>query len=260
MHLNFVISCLCAAVIISAASSQKIVPPKDLPTDPQNDPPSDPQTDAPSDPQADTPNDSESDDDDDDTESSEKLVINVEHVESNTGYIQLKWNYTGAETVKNYELTAVRLDTEVIINIPTIEGEQYKLEDLRTETKYQICVVAVFENGNKVEECDEMSTVPTMMKQSMVALIILIILVVVICIVSYVLAERKRKEYEAAQMEEAEEEAEKDEKCNGDANATSSGAPPPSSIEEVHEIPYITPPVSELSLDDRDLYHRSLHL
>jgi len=218
MNLNFIASCLSVCVLISTISAATVIP--------------------------ESPSDTESSENEVVDESSDDEVINVEHIESNTWYIELKWNFTGEVEAESFRISAMRVDNDVVINSPAVKEQYYKMEDLRTHTEYDICVTAMFTDGSEeITECEKMSTVPTMMESSVVALVVLFVGILVIILISYCLALKKRKDYEATLVEEADEEADKDDAlANGDPNAPFADDKSPSSIEEAHEIPYITPP------------------
>jgi len=181
------------------------------------------------------------------TDPPEKDDFNIEKISSNTGYIQISWNYTGGKDVDHFQIITLRIDNGVVIHSPIINEEEYTIEDLRTYTEYRICLIATFEDDSEEETCEEMSTLPLLSKDSILAIVILIIVILLLIIISYCLAAKKKRDYEADQLAEADEEAEKDENLkNGESNGPVPAGQPKSSIEEANEIPYITPPVLTL--------------
>lgn len=186
--------------------------------------------------------------------------IHLNHLSSSTSSITVEWYIppTFEENIEDYLIEARKLESEAILTSPSLPSNEtlYEIEDLATNSKYEICLQANFKPGMEIDGenhkvCNEMYTLALIRKDSIVALCIAIgyiLLMVIIGIVCWMCAQKKSREGDAAQDDQAEEEELLTEKAGNNYLAPPPQSRPRSSIEEeLPNIPYITPPLEELA-------------
>ena len=195
----------------------------------------------------------------------ETFHIDIEHKESTTSSITIGWKVPNGFEVTEYEVISRKTSG----NATTYSGpldpdeDQYHLSDLAINTQYEICVKAEVELDEDVgdendEACKLVSTIPLVLVKSLVVLFCVLGYVGLMILIGYCVWKRDTKKFLA---EQAEQEEEQEKMKTNEQPQTYLGAPgnnaPKSSIED-QDIPYITPPVEQLSPSEKDQYKKAL--
>ena len=176
------------------------------------------------------------------------LHIKFTHLDSGTDFIKFNWT-----TPKIFEFTysivkSQRSDSEAIMTSPQLTEQEYMLEDLRRETKYNVCVT-IFQEGEEYsgyEQCTDFDTIKLIRDDSLIALFCVIGFLLLCILGGYLCWKYQQKKLE--QEEEDGDEGENAKLNNAHGN--------PVSIED-RDIPFITPPPEELTAEERKEYEKA---
>lgn len=200
------------------------------------------------------------------TPTPESFNIKLKHKESTTSSILIGFSVPSAYAVNEYEVITRKLSTNVTTYSGGIDGDsnEYLIKDLARNTDYEVCVTAKVDPDEVSQEeldqdwCLPVSTIPIVLASSLVVLFCVLGYIALMILIGYCVWKRDTKKA-LAEMEEKEEEEEKI-KPN-EQPQTYLGAPgnkPPKSSIEDQDIPYITPPVEQLSPAEKDQYKKAL--
>lgn len=201
-----------------------------------------------------------------------EFSIKVLENERSTSSIAIDWVIPKfyQDKVKNFEVQGKKRNSSAIISSTALTSEHrsYIIEDLRTNTDYEVCVfVTVVDidgvNGPvEYEDCKYLSTIAIMRVGSIIGLIVALGYILLMILLGY-LCWRYHKSKILAEQAKKEEDEENENKDVAEKQPIMYLAPPVpgqrSSIEE-DDIPYITPPVDKLSPADRDSYYQGTHV
>lgn len=212
------------------------------------------------------------DGDDDESETTEGPVpttpesfgINFDHKDSSTSSITVGWRVPERFPVSKYEVSSQKTSTNATMHSGDLDPEEneYVIEDLATHTEYYVCVYAhvTLEDASEEsveKECHHVETIPVIRVDSVVALLGVVGFIALLILIGYLVWKQAVKKAEAEKEDEEEEEKIKP----NEQPQTYLGAPPnnaPKSSIEDQDIPYITPPVEQLSPSEKDQYKKAL--
>jgi len=168
----------------------------------------------------------------------------LQEIESSTSTIKLNWTVPRNYEIKYSRVQSNRIDSDAITSSPELTETEYEVEDLKRETKYNICVT-VYNEGTEydgTQKCDTFATIKLIRDDSLIALFG-VIGFLLLCILGGYLCWK----YQASKHKKDEdgEEGENAKLNNVHGN--------PVSIED-NDIPFITPPPDELTPEERKEY------
>ena len=191
----------------------------------------------------------------------ETLNVNITHKKSSTSSISIEWAINIPETIDEYHIRYRKDDSAAVTYSPALEwnSTSYEIKHLITNSLYNICIVAtVLGNGSKSYEkaCVDLKTIPLIRNDSLIALLATIAYIVLTILFGYFIWKKRKAEHDDQKLQAALDKAsvgssEKLEK--EDANQRNFLLPPGQRPERLSiedpDIPYITPPVSEIHDD-----------
>ena len=189
-----------------------------------------------------------------------KPELELIHKESTTSSIELEWIVADPSLVENFVVQSKKINSESITKSGLIEEYSYVVEDLRTNTNYEICVLVNYKDAASEDgvECVIFSTVPLIRFSSWIALLGVLGYVLLMVLLAYICWRHKMNQLQAEEDEEALDPDGVNEKMNTNQEPITYLSAPPrpgqkSSIEDP-DIPYITPPVEQLTQTERDKF------
>ena len=195
----------------------------------------------------------------------EVFHIDFEHRESTTSSITIGWKVPNGYEVSEYEVISRKSSgNATTFSGPLDPGDnEYLISDLARNTEYEICVTAKVELDEDTDEeeekvCELVSTIPLVLVSSLVVLFCVLGYIGLMILIGYCVWKQHMKKMLAEQEEKEEEEEKLKSKEQPQTYlAPPAGNPPKSSIED-QDIPYITPPVEQLSPSEKDQYKKAL--
>ena len=195
----------------------------------------------------------------------EVFHIDLKHKESTTSSITIGWKVPNGYEVSEYEVVSRKTSSNATTYSGPLDPEedQYLISDLARNTEYEICVkakVELDEDAADEEEqvCKLVFTIPLVLVSSLVVLFCVLGYIALMILIGYCVWKRHTNKILA---EQAEKEEEEEKMKTNEQPQTYLGAPannaPKSSIED-QDIPYITPPVEQLSPSEKDQYKKAL--
>ena len=198
--------------------------------------------------------------------------LRFEVAERDTDSLTLQWKPPYDGEILGYEVTCQKGDSEDLIFSPPLgkEEREYTMENLMINADYRVCLRAASPAGQPPgsvgvpdvltydeELCANTTTIPYMRKDSVIVLCAslgYIFLMIIIGIICYQCAKRRLHRNDDDEEEEPEEEKVSPVPYRPAYVAPPSGAEPVRSSIEDPDIPYITPPVDQLSRNERMRY------
>lgn len=171
--------------------------------------------------------------------------IELLHSGSNVNHIDVRWESHESfnDDVKRYYLTAQKRGSLNVLTSPDLDSDvrEYLIEDLIHNSYYEVCLFAELKNGTTVEDCeDEWFTIEFIRDDSLIILFCVLGYIFLMILIGYLCwSYAKKKAEEEAEEEEEEAEKEGNEALLGKQRPQSAGI-------DDRDIPYITPPLSEL--------------
>ncbi len=192
------------------------------------------------------------------------FVVNIDAEARATSSLTIKWWIPKGYDVVQYEVSSSKTSSNATTRSGPLDPDEghYKIEDLATNTEYEVCVEAVLEEEKDEDPqvfCEKMRTIPVVLVSSIVVCFGVLAFIVLLVLIGYCVWKREYAKVQA-KLEEAENEEQEKIKPN---ETQQTYMPPPNpnqpkaSIED-HDIPYITPPVEQLSPSDKDRYKKAV--
>ena len=194
------------------------------------------------------------------------LIIN--HMESSTSSIKFKWEAKVPKWMKvqSYAITASQVESEAVMTYPALPGHEdsFEAEDLVKDSIYDVCITSEVMNDTEsleFRDCFESFTIPYIRPDSVYVLVIVVFVFTLLIMIGYCswrrdVAKAEAAAAAAAEAEEEENEGKKEAKIVPEEQkpillSSPSDDRPKSSIED-EDIPYITPPWSEIEREESE--------
>jgi hypothetical protein len=203
-----------------------------------------------------------------------EFSIELYHRESSTSSISIVWRPRVPDDIRilKYIIETTKKGSKSVITSPVLPANttEYIVEDLIKDSKWRVCVVASVKNvtdGSTTEhqQCLESFTIPYIRDDSLYVLAIVILVIGGLIVAGYMCWRCAVNRAEKAAQETEEEEDDSDEgKLLKPQHAQpillspvdNSPDRPKSSIEE-EDIPFITPPWSEIEKEEWERSHKA---
>lgn len=193
------------------------------------------------------------------------FFLSVQYNESSTTTIHITWDVPETNDIRHYYVQSRRKDRSDIIRSPPLPSSRrnYVIHDLVRNSEYQVCVYAHFDNETSTSNCTDMGTIPLIRDDSLIGVFCALGYILLMILLGYLVwrYHKRKSEKKLLESEEGSRSEEEGEKLNpNSAPAQYLGPPgsdvPRSSIED-QDIPYITPPVEQLSDEEKDQFRKS---
>jgi hypothetical protein len=117
------------------------------------------------------------------------VKLTVSHVSSAITSITVQWNLTGGTeseraALQHFRVEATSLWSYVLLTSPQINGSEYTMPDLAIDAPYHVCVRSV-DNG-LLKDCDDMSTIPLVRSDSVIAILIAFLILALLIIIAII--------------------------------------------------------------------------
>ncbi len=173
----------------------------------------------------------------------EVFQIVIESHQRTTSSIEISWSI-GNFTANSFVVESRKVDGDAITKSPETTELEYIIEDLVVDQEYEVCVIVSRDEGED-RECSQFSTIVLIRDDSIFALFCALGYIGLCALIGYLVWKYHSRKLQV----EAEED---EEPINPEGKHAPSG-PLRSSIED-EDIPYITPPVDQLSKEDKANY------
>jgi len=188
--------------------------------------------------------------------------VEIDRAGINVNEITIVWESPSAynDEVDHYYLTATKIGSENVLTSPDLDSDvrEYRIADLVHESDYQVCLYAVMKNGTTIPDCSPTEVDPKdpnsevyhtlafIRDSSLVVLFCVLGYILLMILLGYICWSYAKKKAEAEYEEEEEEEEEE----KGGRALLGNNRPGSAGIDD-SDIPFITPPLSELQKDTR---------
>ena len=190
-------------------------------------------------------------------------IVQFEQIDSSDDFIEVGLAVAHGWSVDKWIITSYKKGENQTITTATVDEDvsSFVIKDCQKTTEYYVCGKAYLNETFYDEECGEFSTPVAIYKKTLIILFGVLGYILLMILIGYVVWRRDYKAAEARLLENEEGEDEEKEQLKEKQPQTYLGAPaegaPISSIEDA-DIPYITPPVHQLSPSDKANYNKAV--